>query len=175
MTKSLKKYVNQYYIKNNIMSKFQPIQTNRFGTVQHRSLKQVLEQHKQEIERMKEHKCEPSCVQQYDNPFKLSDHQCNNPAIVCVTEESTIQSDDECKLTDTNEEKSNDDLPLHDHPHVHIEMPVIYDTPKTNDDIKPVEVETEVENIKTELKKKQSFKDVVKLSYKHFLQKEFSV
>ena len=54
-------------------------------------------------------------------------------------------------------------------------MPVIYDTPKTADEVKEVEVQTEVENIRTEFKRKQSLKDVVKLSYKHFLNKEFSV
>ncbi|MEN9946985.1 MAG: hypothetical protein RLZZ293_1371 [Pseudomonadota bacterium] len=138
------------------MSKFQPIRNNRLGNVQYRSIKQVLEQHKQDECRIKEHKCEPLCDQKYENPYMLHDSKIEN--------EDTEQ-----------DEKTNDDLPLHDHPNVHVELPVIYDTPKTNDDVKPVEVETEVENIRTELVRKQSLKDVVKLSYKHFLNKEFTV
>ena len=151
------------------MSKFQSIQSNRFGAVQHRSLKQILQQHKEEVERMKEHKCEPLCVQQYDNPFCSKHEHCEK--LVCITEE--LHSDDECKLN-INEEKSENDLPLHDQPNVHVELPVIYDNPKTTDEVKDVEVQTEVENIRTEFKRKQSLKDVVKLTYKHFLNKEFS-
>jgi hypothetical protein len=153
------------------MSKFQPIRNNRLGNVQYRSIKQVLEQHKQDECRIKEHKCEPLCDQKYNNPYMLN--MLNDNKLVCVTED-VIHSEDECKLTQ-EEEKTDSDLPLHDKPNVHIELPVIYDTPKTNDDVKPVEVETEVENIRTELVRKQSLKDVVKLSYKHFLNKEFTV
>lgn len=157
------------------MSKFQSIQQNRFGAVQHRSLKQILQQHKEEVERMKEPKCEPKCIEQYKNPYCQNNNHSNCSAyekLVCITEEA-LHSDEDCKLTE-NEEKSNEDLPLHDQPNVNVELPVIYDNPKTTDEIKPVEVETEVENIKTEMKRKQSLKDVVKLSYKHFLNKEFS-
>lgn len=159
------------------MSKFQPIRNNRLGNIQFRSIKQVLEQHKQDECRIKEHKCEPLCDQKYDNPYKLTDN-CSQK-LVCITEDDEKSNDSESVRKQSFQlgkaSFSEGDLPLHDHPNVHVELPIIYDTPKTNDDVKPVEVETEVENIRTELVRKQSLKDIVKLSYKHFLNKEFSV
>lgn len=162
------------------MSKFQSIQQmNRFaGASQqnqqnqqnNRSIKQVLEQHKQEATREKTYKCESLCVEQYHNPYSCNNN--NNKNNECIIDE--IDSNDDFKLIKLSSLSSLPHPIEEDKQNVHVELPIIYDTPKTNDDIKPVEVETEVENIKTELKRKQSLRDVVKLSYKHFLQKEFT-
>ena len=44
--------------------------------------------------------------------------------------------------------------------------------PDKGTDLKPVEMQQEIETIRSEFVRKQSLKDVVKLSYKTFLKKE---
>ena len=159
------------------MSKFQTIHGNKFGSFPMRNIKQILEQHKQEEDREKHHKCEPLCVEQYSNPFTRanSSSNCASAKQPPASKEANVEED--IKKTDillseesillidsTTTTKLNNEH--------HIELPVVYNDNETQTEVKDVVVETEIKNIRMEFKRKQSLKDVVKLSYKHFLQKD---
>jgi hypothetical protein len=159
------------------MSKFEKISSNRFGITQFRSIKQLVEYQKQETEREKIYKEQPLCVEQYINPYIQSnscsqdqsfldnavvtnkkddiDDVCVCKPVVDITEE--INTDDEYKLSSG----VFDAFCEYDNIYVDKEA-----------ELKPVEVKQEIENVRSELKRKQSLKDVVKVSYKHFLKKE---
>jgi hypothetical protein len=135
------------------MSKFERINSNRFGASQFRSIKQLVEYQKQETEREKIPKEQPLCCEQYINPFIQSNH-CNHHC-------ETIECVEECVNNKEHNESVTEPI---------IEHPMIY--PDKETDLKPLEMQQEIENIRSEFVRKQSLKDVVKLSYKTFLKKE---
>lgn len=156
------------------MSKFQRIDSNRFGTSQFRSIKQLVEYQKQETEREKTPKEQPLCVEQYVNPFVQSNH-CNNRIVEECHPEIVNEVKCENYNDDTAEIQSNEDLTLSQPTEALfvkeqvIEHDQIY---PDKEEIKPVEMQQEIANIRNEFVRKQSLKDVVKLSYRTFLKKE---
>jgi hypothetical protein len=145
------------------MSKFERINSNRFGASQFRSIKQLVEYQKQETEREKIPKEQPLCCEQYINPFIQSNH-CNHHCVATShpgKQGETIECVEECVNNKEHNESVTEPI---------IEHPMIY--PDKETDLKPVEMQQEIENIRSEFVRKQSLKDVVKLSYKTFLKKE---
>ena len=158
------------------MSKFEKISGNRFGTTQYRSIKQLVEYQKQETEREKIHKEQPLCVEQYVNPYiqtNCSREQSFLDNVVVTNKKEEIDDVCVCKPVDvdvTEEIHSDDECKLSTAVDVVCEYDNIYADKEA--ELKPVELKQEVENVRSEFKRKQSLKDVVKVSYKHFLKKE---
>lgn len=129
-------------------SKFRPVAINRLGSgnFQFRSIKQVLEHHKQETEREKLIiKEEPRCVEKYENPYKS----------MCKEESEKINhhQSDECSCL--------------------VEIPIIYHKENRQEQVKDIDVKTEVETIIQEFKEDRNVNQLdtslKKLSYKQFL------
>ncbi len=166
------------------MSKFEKINGNKFGTQQYRSAKQLIEYHKQESEREKVHKQQPLCVEQYINPFIQRNcldevHHKHIVKLDCKPEIKTeckpeikteiikLDSEPEIKPPESEQINSDDECIL-----VVDEVICKYENIYKEPEIKTVDVKQEMENAQLEIKRKQSMKDVVKLSYKQFLKKE---
>lgn len=145
------------------MSKFERINSNRFGNSQFRSIKQQVEYQKQETEREKTPKEQPLCCEQYINPFLQSNH-CN--PIECTTKHDK----DEHIVCITKCEDADNGHALHSVTETIFEP--IFDYPDKETELTAVEMKQEIENLRSEFVRKQSLRDVVKLSYKTFLKKE---
>ena len=178
------------------MSKFERINSNRFGMSQFRTVKQLVEYQKQETEREKIPKEQPLCCEQYINPFIQCNHHHHNEH-VAVTLQPTEPSEhnDNSEIQSIARIQSDDSLTLLE---PKVEHPEIYHDKDI--ELKPdasachlgagdasachlgagdasatanaLLLSGDIENIRTEFVQKQSLKDVVKLSYRTFLKKE---
>ena len=129
------------------------------------TIKQQVEYQKQETEREKTPKEQRLCCEQYVNPF-IGCNPTDKDAV--GTHEQTNHNDHccetiECVIEHDDKEHKTDNEPIIEHQKIY---------PDKETELKPVEMKQEIENIRSEFVRKQSLKDVVKLSYKTFLKKE---